>query len=894
MNRANRRSLRQLLDQLLNPQVFRDDLEKQRQAAFLQLILLICGAAAVLYLLASILGGTLPGTALYVVPLLIGLVVLQGMSRAGYPRLASWGLVIGLFALLGHSSGTTGGARSPAYFVFVDLILIAGALLGTRVAVALGLFSAVLGGGFLVFEAVGIYSFSQELLQPAVYFVSMQLVILSAWFVVRLSDRDLRVALDRASSEIQERKTVQRKLGYRLELGDLLASLSAAFVSAGDSSSDELVDFALSELRSFLGAGVCLLETLSTTNGSAGTGKLWSTAGPSPETARGLLAALVSDPELNTEVALGHPVVVKRDDRESAATDLWSRLEPWMGGLQAALVVPVPSVTSGEGVLILGFESQDVPLEEDVLTQVRALAEIMVNGLNRIRVEHALRRSLDELEHAENLTYELDARYKQLFRDSADAVYISERDGTIVEFNPAAYSLFAIPEWEQEDLNAGDLYAAGDDRKKLQGAMEADGYIQDYPVKLRARDGRLLDCLITASVRRDSQGQVVGYQGIIRDVSDERQRQELMDLQVRRLEALNRIGQAISGSTDPRLTYGVLLSEVSSLLQVDAADVLVSEEATGVLVFGAAKGFYTDALRHSQLRPGEGLAGSAALEQTEVFIPDLKQTTSFDRSPHFAQEGFVSYCGLPLLAKGRVGGVLELFTRRPLVPTESWWESARAFASQAAVAMDSANLFVELERSNLDLVRAYDATLEGWAKAHDLRDHETVGHSKRVAQVAVRLGSALGVPGKSLVNIYRGALLHDIGKLAIPDSILRKPGKLNDDEWALMRQHPTLAYELLKGIPYLVPALDIPRYHHEHWDGNGYPDQLRGETIPLSARIFAVVDVWDALRSNRPYRDAWPLDQVLAYLKERRGAQFDPEVVDAFLGIIEEVEGPHG
>ena len=191
------------------------------------------------------------------------------------------------------------------------------------------------------------------------------------------------------------------------------------------------------------------------------------------------------------------------------------------------------------------------------------------------------------------------------------------------------------------------------------------------------------------------------------------------------------------------------------------------------------------------------------------------------------------------------------------------------------------------KRETLELVRAYDATLEGWAKAHDLRDHETMGHSKRVAEMTLRLASELDVPGERLVHIYRGALLHDIGKLAIPDAILRKPGKLSDDEWEVMRRHPVFAYELLKGIGFLAPSLDIPHYHHEHWDGKGYPEGLSHEGIPLAARIFAVVDVWDALTSDRPYREAWPEARVIDYLKEQSGTQFDPQVIKAFLRIIQ-------
>ena len=191
-----------------------------------------------------------------------------------------------------------------------------------------------------------------------------------------------------------------------------------------------------------------------------------------------------------------------------------------------------------------------------------------------------------------------------------------------------------------------------------------------------------------------------------------------------------------------------------------------------------------------------------------------------------------------------------------------------------------------LEKANAELVAAYDATILGWSRAMDLRDRETEGHSQRVAEHTVQLAQAMGLSEQELIHIRRGALLHDMGKLGIPDSILHKPEKLTDEEWDIMHQHPQLAYDMLSSIEYLRPALDIPYCHHEKWDGSGYPHKLRGEHIPLAARIFAIVDVWDALTSERPYRPAWSKADAHAYIREQSGKHFEPRVVDLFLKSI--------
>jgi putative nucleotidyltransferase with HDIG domain len=230
--------------------------------------------------------------------------------------------------------------------------------------------------------------------------------------------------------------------------------------------------------------------------------------------------------------------------------------------------------------------------------------------------------------------------------------------------------------------------------------------------------------------------------------------------------------------------------------------------------------------------------------------------------------------------------VLELLHRSPLVLDEEQQAFLEALAAQAAIAIDNAALFDDLQRSNIELMLAYDATLEGWARALDLRSRATERHTERVTEMTLRVARAMGLMEKDLVHVRRGALLHDIGKIGISDSILLKPGPLTEEEWALMRRHPVYAFEMLRPITYLGPALDIPYAHHEHWDGTGYPRGLKGEQIPLAARIFAVADVWDALvAEDRPYRQPLSKDEVREKIRSLAGTQLDPKAVEVFLKL---------
>lgn len=359
------------------------------------------------------------------------------------------------------------------------------------------------------------------------------------------------------------------------------------------------------------------------------------------------------------------------------------------------------------------------------------------------------------------------------------------------------------------------------------------------------------------------------------------------------LEALHQIDLAITGSMDIHVTLEVVTKQVLAQLQVDAASILLLNPFTLILEPIANAGYQSAMLNHQNLRMGEGLGGAVAMQGTQLHKNCLKNEDCDDcvRKETFLREKFESYYGIPLSAKGRILGVLELFMRQPFDPDPSWQHLATTIATQAAIAIDNAAMFEDLEKSNLELSLAYDTTLEGWARALELRDRETEGHARRVVDLTLQLARAIGISGMDLVHIRRGALLHDVGKMGVPDRILQKPGSLDDDEWEIMRKHPVYSYEWLRPISYLRPALDIPHYHHERWDGSGYPDGLSGENIPLAARIFAIIDVWDALLSDRPYRKAWPREKTIEHIKEQSGLHFDPLVVETFVKLISNNQG---
>jgi len=464
-----------------------------------------------------------------------------------------------------------------------------------------------------------------------------------------------------------------------------------------------------------------------------------------------------------------------------------------------------------------------------------------------------------------------------------DTNFILAPDGAILDYksnNPSFPYLF--PD-SVDNKNIKDVFPAGlaDQLVHALSTVKQTGNVVslEYVLPISTRDYWFDARLIPVS---DSKIMLIA-----RDITECRETKIKMERQVQQMSILRSIDLAIASGLDLHLLLSMLLDRVLTLMHVDAATVLLLNSKTNLLEYAAGKGFHSNILQYTRLKLGEGSAGRVALDRKMLNIPDLrKDRAEFDRSPLFLQENFVTYWGVPLMAKGRVLGVLEMFNRSPMQPDTDWQNFLVMVAGQAAIAIDSAVMFTDLQRSNAELSLAYDATIEGLSRALDLRDKETKEHTFRVTDITVKLATRLGIKQSDLIHIRRGAILHDIGKVAIPDQILFKPGPLLKEEWDIMRRHPDIAVELLSPVSYLEPALEIPHWHHEKWNGTGYPDGLHQENIPFSARLFALADVYDALISNRPYRSAWSKQDAVQYIENQAGTHFDPRIVPEFLDLV--------
>jgi PAS domain S-box-containing protein len=419
------------------------------------------------------------------------------------------------------------------------------------------------------------------------------------------------------------------------------------------------------------------------------------------------------------------------------------------------------------------------------------------------------------------------------------------------------------------------------------GSVQGRQY--DVTHRLKLRDGTIKWVYTIGKPQLDSAGKVTRLYGTTQDVTDRKNAEQKIEEQLKRLNSLHAIDAVINSSFDLRTTLEIVLEQVTTLLNVEAASVQLFNRTTLQLERVASRGLRTTSLQALHLLPGEGYPYRISLERRTIHISDLANTSDpYAQKLLRLHENIVSYTGVPLIAKGQILGVLEIFQRAAAHPAGEWFDFLETIAAQTAIAIDNMQMFETLQRSHFDLTLAYDATIEGWSHAMDLRDRETEGHTWRIVNLTLNLARRLGISETDMVHLRRGALLHDIGQMGIPDNILFKSDSLTEEECKVMRLHPTYAYNMLARIPYLKPALDIPYCHHEKWDGSGYPRGLAGEAIPLAARIFAVTDVWDALCSDRPYRTAWPQEKVRTYLREQSGRHFDPRVVDAFLRMLAE------
>ncbi len=697
-----------------------------------------------------------------------------------------------------------------------------------------------------------------------------------------------------ASQRLAERIEVERDLRDRVEFERLVMAISTNFINLDTHELDNGVRQALRAVGTYVGADRCYVMRLDTAEWATITHE-WCARGVVPmigTTQKLLVSALPwSSALLNEGEAVHVPQVAQLPAEAQAEREFFTAMSS-----KSVLLLPLVYNKTLVGALGMDRVHRAEAWPEESISLLKIVGEMLVNALERRRAEDAIRES--------------EQRFRAVFEGAAFAIAIMDSTGRIVESNEPVQELLGYSGDELKRMTFADLTHHDDIGLNINGRQELfEGKRTMYSMEKRyiRKNGDIVwvNCLVSAL--RDARGVPQLAIVMLQDVTERKRSQAEIKRQIERLNALRTIDNAITSSFDLTQTLDVVLGEVTRQLKVDAASVLVLNQRTGSLEYTAGRGFgeSTEAARTSwHLGPGARyfmeLARRAAVERRMVQVPDLSDASlvggplSIRREPVLSIEGqagieddladaYLAYFALPLTAKGKVVGVLEIYHRVALKPTPEWLHFLETLAGQTAIAVDNALLFQDLQRYNLELSLAYDTTLEGWSRALDLRDKETEGHTQRVTEMTIRLARTMGIDETGLVHIRRGALLHDIGKMGIPDAILLKPGPLTKDEWEIMRLHPSYAYELLSPIAFLHPALDIPYAHHEKWDGSGYPRRLHGEEIPLAARIFAIVDVYDALRSDRPYRSAWPEEKVIQHLRSLAGTHFDPYVVDAFL-----------
>lgn len=557
----------------------------------------------------------------------------------------------------------------------------------------------------------------------------------------------------------------------------------------------------------------------------------------------------------------------------------------------------LPGFGAPQALTLVKESGRDIPFiiysgtigEDAAVACVKNGAEDFVLKGHYVRLIPAIQRSMREAEsrrgrlEAEEARHATEERYRNLIEQLPDALIVV-RKGRIVFMNPAALELFgaqAPPQLLKEPIAQYLQVSAAGSTDTGSRTHLAQSIREGRLVRL---DGKHI-YVDVASSSFEFQGEPA-EQLILRDITDRKDAQRQAMLQLEQLAALRKVDIAITGSLDLRLTLSVLLDQMTATLQMPAADVLLLDSLAQSLTYYAGRGFSTPTVSEASLRISRGCAGAAVQTRQTVIYSTSSARADDPRREVLSAENFADYMVTPLVSKAQVKGVLEVFSRAPIEPTTGWLELLDAFAGQAAIAIDNATLFESLQGSNAELELAYDTTLEGWSRALDLRDNETEGHTQRVTQLALQLGRKLGLAEAELTQVRRGALLHDIGKMGIPDQILLKPGTLTESEWEVMRMHPVYAYEMLRPIAYLKRALFIPYEHHEKWDGSGYPRGLRGNEISLAARIFAVADVWDAITSKRPYREPMTREEAREHIIANRGTHFDPYIVDIFLEML--------
>ncbi len=507
------------------------------------------------------------------------------------------------------------------------------------------------------------------------------------------------------------------------------------------------------------------------------------------------------------------------------------------------------------------------------------LAIIPIRLQGEAPVFTATLRDISERKRAEQTLRGQEEQFRLLFENATHGIYRTTPDGRILLANPALLEMLGYDSFEQ--LAARNLEADGTEaayvRAEFKARLEAAGELRGLEAAWERRDGRGIFVRENAHVVRGPDGAPIFYEGSVEDITARKEAEEALrqahdELRQAHDELEMRVEQRTAALAESEQRYRSLVEHSPEGIVVYSDSRLAYLNRAAVRLFGA--------------ETPEQLLGRPILEMVHPDWRDearrrARLSQSLGWSSSLAEFQYLRLDGsavdveavsTPILFKGKPAGQVLI----------------RDITGRKRAEQEIYRLHTELTLAYERTLNAYEATIEGWSRALDCRDHETEGHSRRVTELTLRMARAIGMNEEELVHVRRGALLHDIGKMGVPDRVLLKPGPLDDGEWGLMRRHPALAREMLCPITFLQPALDIPYCHHEKWDGTGYPQCLQGEQIPLAARLFAVVDVWDALRSDRPYRKAWSRERVLDHLRGLAGTHFDPQVVQAFLTLMVE------
>jgi PAS domain S-box-containing protein len=492
-------------------------------------------------------------------------------------------------------------------------------------------------------------------------------------------------------------------------------------------------------------------------------------------------------------------------------------------------------------------------------------------------------RDVSDRKHAEEAALESEEKFKRVIEHSFELISETDDQGRFVYVAQNYKGALGYTPEELLGTLASDLLHPDDLQTAVQEyAKSLEKGTSTFDLRIKHKDGswRWFECVneIYSTTQGEMRNAVFSH-----DITDQKHHEIEM-------QAIAGLSAALRTSETRAEMLPVIIEQLTILFNCDVASIELIDPLTEDTILVIAHGIWLELVGTRQ----KGDSGiNAVIRQTRqpYFTVDLEHETGFNYSGAMYKD-IRGAIGTPLFAQDNLIGFIWI--GRTTEYAESDIRVFAAITDIAANAIHRATLHERTKQDAAELEMAYDSTLEGWAHELELRDQETEGHTRRVVQMTLDLATEMGISRDELENVRRGALLHDIGKMGIPDSILHKPGSLDEREWEIMRQHPEYAYRLLEPIEYLRPALNIPYYHHERWDGTGYPNNLKGEEIPLEARIFAVIDVWDALRSDRPYRPAWPQDKVKKHITEQSGRHFDPHVVQSFFEMLGVGRGQQG